>query len=150
MLWISTFLLSNCEKVKMLVALSCPTLCDARNYSPPGSSVHGILQARILEWVTIPFSRGSSWPKDRIQVSCNAGRFLTIWATRLGGFFLEAEKKGNGFSPWASRRNQLCQHLDFSSVRLVQMPGLQNYKTKRINLYCFKLFVQFVTATTGN
>ena len=51
------FLLSNCEKVKMLVALSCPTLCDARAYSPPGSSVHGILQVRILERVAIPFSR---------------------------------------------------------------------------------------------
>ena len=47
-----------------------------------GSSVHGILQARMLEWVTIPFSRGSSWPKDQTQVSCIAGRFLTVWATR--------------------------------------------------------------------
>ena len=42
------------------VAQSCPTLCDPRDYSPPGSSVHGLLQARILEWVAIPFSRGSS------------------------------------------------------------------------------------------
>ena len=50
-------------------------------YSSPGSSVHGILQARILEWVTIPFSRGSSWPRDRTQVSCTAAGFLTIWAT---------------------------------------------------------------------
>ena len=45
---------------KVLVAQSCPTLCDFMDYSPPGSSVHGILQARILEWVAIPFSRGSS------------------------------------------------------------------------------------------
>ena len=50
--------------------------------SPPGSSVHEILQARILEWVAIPFSRGSSWPRDQIWVSCIAGRFFTIWATR--------------------------------------------------------------------
>ena len=49
--------------------------------SPPGSSVHGILQARILEWPAIPFSRGSSWPRDQIQVSSIVGRFLTIWAT---------------------------------------------------------------------
>ena len=49
-------------------------------YSPPGSSVHEILQARILEWVTIPFSRGSSWRRDQTQVSCIAGRFFTIWA----------------------------------------------------------------------
>ena len=51
-------------------------------YSPPGSSVHGFLHARILEWVAIPFSRGSSRPRDWIQVSCIAGRFFTIWATR--------------------------------------------------------------------
>ena len=50
--------------VKMLVAQSCPTLGDPMDRSPSGSSVHGILQARILEWVAIPFSRGSSRPKD--------------------------------------------------------------------------------------
>ena len=57
-------------------------LCDPMDCSPPGSPVHGILQARILEWVTIPFSRGSSWPRDQTWVSCIAGRFFTIWATR--------------------------------------------------------------------
>ena len=51
-------------KVKMLVAQSCLTLCNTMNCSPPGSSVHGILQARILEWVAIPFSRGSSQTRD--------------------------------------------------------------------------------------
>ena len=50
--------------------------------SPPGSSVHEILQARILEWVAVPFSRGSSWPRDRTHISCIAGRIFTIWATR--------------------------------------------------------------------
>ena len=69
------------QKVKMLVAQSCPTLCDPMDCSLPGSSVHGILQARILEWVAIPFSRGSSWPRDWTQVSCIAGRFFTIRAT---------------------------------------------------------------------
>ena len=48
--------------------------------SPPDSSVHGILQARILEWIAIPFSRGSSWPRDWTQVFCTAGKFFTIWA----------------------------------------------------------------------
>ena len=48
------------------------------DYSPPGSSVHGILQARILEWVAIPFSRGSSQPRDRTQVSHIAGGFFTV------------------------------------------------------------------------
>ena len=47
----------------MFIARSCPTLCDPTDYSPPGSSVHGILHARILEWVAIPFFRGSSQPK---------------------------------------------------------------------------------------
>ena len=56
---------------------SCLTLCDPMNCSLPGSSVHGIFQAIILEWVTIPFSRGSSQPRDRTQVSCIAGRFFT-------------------------------------------------------------------------
>ena len=48
----------------------------------PGSSVHGILQVTILEWVVIPFSRGSSWPRDWTQVSYITGRFFTIWANR--------------------------------------------------------------------
>ena len=47
-----------------------------------GFSVHGILQTRILEWVATSFSRGSSWPRDRTQVSCIAGRFVTNWGTR--------------------------------------------------------------------
>ena len=51
--------------------------CNPRNYSPPGSSVHGISQARILEWIAISFSRGSSWPRDQTHVSCIAGRFFT-------------------------------------------------------------------------
>ena len=48
----------------------------------PSSSIHGISQARILEWVAISFSRGSSWPRDRTQVSCITGRLFTVWATR--------------------------------------------------------------------
>ena len=52
------------------------------DYSLPGSSVHGILQARILKWVTISFSRGSSRPRDRTRVSCIGGRHFNLWATR--------------------------------------------------------------------
>ena len=61
------------------VAWSCLTLYNCRLQ---GSSVHEILQARILEWVAIPCSRVSSQPKDWIRVSCIAGRFFIIWATR--------------------------------------------------------------------
>ena len=64
------------------VAQSCPTLCNPVDWSPPGSSVHGILQARILEWVASSFSRGSSWPRDWTQVPCIAGRRFNLWATR--------------------------------------------------------------------
>ena len=65
-----------------LVAKSCLTLCNLVDWSPPGSSVHGILQARIPEWVAMSFSRGSSWPRDWTLVSCIAGKFFTVWATR--------------------------------------------------------------------
>ena len=61
---------------------SCPTLWDPKDGSPPGSSVCGILQARIVEWVAISFSRGSSQPRNQTQVSATAGRFLTDWAVR--------------------------------------------------------------------
>ena len=72
----------------MLVAQSCPILCDPMDCSPPGSSVHGISQARILEWVAIPFSRGSSRPRVWTWVSCIAGRFFTVshqtWESNAG------------------------------------------------------------------
>ena len=64
------------------VAQSCPTLCDPIDCSPPGSFLHGILQARILEWVAISFSRESSRPRDRTQVFCIVDRRFTVWATR--------------------------------------------------------------------
>ena len=56
----------------------CPTLCDPIDGSPPGSPIPGILQARTLEWVAMPFSRGSSQPRDRTQVSHIAGRFFVV------------------------------------------------------------------------
>ena len=64
------------------VAQSCPTVCDPMDCSLPGCSVHGILQARILEWVAISFCRGSSQPRDGTRVSHIAGRCFTLWATR--------------------------------------------------------------------
>ena len=66
---------TSIEYVK--VAQSCQTICD-----PMDCSVHGILQTRILEWVAVPFSRGSSQPRQRTQVSCIAGGFFTSWPTR--------------------------------------------------------------------
>ena len=69
--------------VCVLVTQSCTALYHPMDYSLlPGSSVHGILQARILEWVAILFSRGFCWPRDQTQVANIAGRVCTIWATR--------------------------------------------------------------------
>ena len=66
------------RKSESEVAQSRLTLSDPMDYSPPGSSVHEISQARILEWVAISFSRGSSQLRDRTQVSCTAGRLFTV------------------------------------------------------------------------
>ena len=69
-----------CPWVHAKLLQSCPTLCDPMDCTPPGSSVHRMLQVRILEWVAMPSSRGSSWPKDQTCISfnsCIAGRFFT-------------------------------------------------------------------------
>ena len=65
-------------KVKVLVTQSCPTLCNPIRCRPLGSSVHGILQARILEWVAMLFAKGSFQPRDQTQVSRIAGRCLIV------------------------------------------------------------------------
>ena len=71
--------LAVCQSEWVKVTQSCPTLCDPTDYT-----VHGILQARILEWVAFPFSRVSSQPRDQTHISHIAGRFFTCWATRVG------------------------------------------------------------------
>ena len=70
----------DCLESESEVAQSCPTLCDPMGGNLPGSMVHGIFQARIVEWATISFSRGSSQPRDWTQVSCIADRRFTVWA----------------------------------------------------------------------
>ena len=90
---------------EMLTSQSCPTLCHPMDCSPPSSSVCGILQARILEWVVIPLSRGSSWSRDWARVSCIAGRFLTVWAPREvgaigGGGGVVAKSYPTPGTPW--------------------------------------------------
>ena len=86
------------EWIKMVCcAQSCSTLCDSMDYSPPGSSVHGIFQARILEWVAISSSRVFSHPRDWICMSCIAGGFFT------------SEPPGK---PWLTSHNY-CWKLNF-------------------------------------
>ena len=74
--------------------------------SPPGSSVHGILQAKILEWVSISFSRGSSRPRHQTSVSCIAGRFFTIWATREGRCLISLWETGNSAPVMATTKKR--------------------------------------------
>ena len=112
-------MLCVCLSVCLSVS-ACLTLCDPTDCGPPGSSVHGILQARILEWVAMPSSKGSSRPRDRTCVSCIAGGFFTVWAS------LQTPPLGDGLFPgeveWERRprakikmelyKNQYPEHLD--------------------------------------
>ena len=79
------------------VTQSCPTLRDPIDCSLSGSSVHGVFQARVLEWIAISFFRGSSRPRNRTRVSRIAGRCFPIWATLL--FPLYFQNHGNHWTP---------------------------------------------------
>ena len=93
-----------------LVAQSCPTLCDTMDCSPSGSSVHGILQAKILEGIAMPSSRGSSWPKVQTWVSCVSciGRRVLYHKHHLGLYMLDS-------NPLLAISFVLCMHflIDF-------------------------------------
>ena len=78
--WDAVFWAQSPKRSEVKVTQWCPTLCDPMDCSLPHSSIHGIFQARVLEWVAISFSRGSSWPRDRTQVSRIVDRRFTIWA----------------------------------------------------------------------
>ena len=77
---------SSSKKRKWSPSVVSDSLHPHGLYSLPGSSVHRVFQGRILKWVVISFSRGSSWPRDWTQVSCTAHRLFTIWATRKPSF----------------------------------------------------------------
>ena len=81
--WLMLCFWGNLWKRKVKGTQSCPTFATPwTDCSMPGSSVHGILHARILEWVAVPFCRGSSQPRGQTQIPCFAGGFFTVWATR--------------------------------------------------------------------
>ena len=108
-------------KVKVLVTQSCP-LCDPIECSQPGSSVHRIVQARVLECVAIPFSRGSSPPSDGTWVSCIAGRFFIVSATR------EAHLQGTppkGFASFFLAKENISFHQSPCCVISYQWPPSQ-------------------------
>ena len=91
------------ERKESEVAQSCPTLCDPMDCGLSGSSIDGIFQARVLEWIAISFSRGSSWPRNQTQVSCIAGRHFTVWATREALKLIKISIKRN-------KNNKVCQN----------------------------------------
>jgi len=106
---------SSREKVK--VADLCWVLCNPMDCILPGSSVHGILQARILEWVAISFSKRSSRSKKWTWVSCTAGKFITVWATREAPFSSHhslTEQKMRAYEP-----RVLAQHCLFSPFKAI-------------------------------
>ena len=115
---------------------ACPTLCDLMHCSPPGDSVHGILQARILEWVAIPFSRKSSQPRDQTQFSWIVGRFFIDQATRevpcLPACSSAFTKFFNASAPAAAKSLQscptLCDPID-SSPPGSSVPGILQART---------------------
>ena len=106
----------------------CPTLCDPMDCSLLGSSVHGIFQARVLEWAAISFSRGSSWPRDRAQVSCIAGRRFTIWATREALDFNSVQ-----FTSVAQSCPPLCDPMNCSTPGLPVHPQLPEFTQTQVH-----------------
>ena len=107
-------------------------LCNPINWGLSGSSIHGIIQARILEWVCIPFSRGSFWPMDWTRVFCVAGRFFTIWATREASQYMrnilwtKSKAQFGNFLQWLSEIS-----LQWSIIYL--MPNIVMKMEKLIN-----------------
>ena len=96
----------------------CPTFYGPMDCSPPGSSIHRIFQARVLEWIAISFSRGSSWPRDRTWVSCIAGRCFTIWATLFSTpspAFIVCRVFDDGHSDWCEVISHCSFDLHFSN-----------------------------------
>ena len=108
--------------VCVLIPQSCPTLCDPMDSILPGSSVHRILQAGILEWVAISFSRGSSWPRDWTPVSFIAGRFFTVWATRV------------------SRKGKVWTQIATPQMKLILYHTSQKYKAEETEIFFLWFF----------
>ena len=117
----------------------CLTLYDPMDYSPPGSSDHGILQARILEWAAISSSRGSSWPRDKTHISYVspiAGRIFTIWATKEAQCYVRVFKIQSLLICWASLEAQMVKHLPVMWETWVQSLGQEDPLEKRMSTHC--------------
>ena len=138
-----------CVCVCMLVAQSCLTLCNSMNRSPPGSSVHRILQARILECAAMPSSKESSQPRNQASISCIAGWFFTHWATwealmlSLNKFMARKFWRGKTTfqtsrwwaypSPTPSASGHRCRD-DYSTADEVSFPGSEIIESQRLKI----------------
>ena len=129
--WQLDKILNESESVKLLVAQSCPTLCDPMDCSQPDSSVHGILPARILEWVAISSSRGSSRPRNQTHSSCISMSILYHWAASEALYSFQFSSV-QSFSrvrlfatPWiAARQASLSITISRSSLELTFMESV--------------------------
>ena len=111
------------------VTQSCPTLSALTDCSLPGSSVLGVLQSRILEWIAIPFSRRSSWSRDWTQVSYIAGRFFTVWAIREELSHVEQFiSQRNASFGWVCKKHNLNYLLGLKFWLLLPSPLYFNVK----------------------
>ena len=102
------------ECVWRLVIQSCLTLCNPTECSPSGSSVHGILQARRLEWAAIPFSRGSSWPRDRTHIS-DICRQISLSPSSPANINYCSRQASWAGEPWGNSGRKECSHLTVST-----------------------------------
>ena len=153
------------------VAQSCLTLCHPVDCSLAGSSLHGILQARVLEWVAISFSRVSSQPRDQTRVSCIVGRCFNLWATReamqdtrvqsLGWeipwrrqwqptpVFLPGKFHGQrslvDYSLWGCKELDMTEWLTLSlSTYTCPLLSLHQTVPKSTILWCFLIFIHVI------
>ena len=128
------------SEVKVLVTQLCPTPCDPMDYSPPGSSVHGIFQIRIPELVAIPFSRGSSPPRDQTHISCIVGRFFTT------------EPSGKHFKCTLS--GWILRHMSYISIKFLSFFKKDCITKKivscQIQLPCMIILVSILAKSLNN
>ena len=124
----------NCYATLCSDAQSCLSLCDPLDCSLPGSSLHGIFQARILEWVAISFSKGSSPPRDQTWVFCVAGGFFTNWAIREAHWNLRLVQMTGQVYIWVCVRWSFCESklLKFSASMShgADVHSLENFPNK--------------------
>ena len=108
------------QKKESEVAQLHLTLCDPVDCSPPGFSVHGILQARILEWVATSFFRGSSQPRDWTQVSHIVGRCFSLWATR-GAMLLYSRNQPTLWSNYYPLKKKKQEQKGSMSIKILHL-----------------------------